>query len=109
MAKILLGGKFVRAKAYRLPSSKPAYAFQVLFHVEKPTEFMQWRGEYPNGNFTDFIDIPKAEYDVWRRRMNAGEAKPEPQLMSEWAKKVARPADIAIKYHETLKIATRSY
>jgi hypothetical protein len=106
VAKIKLGGKFMRAKMYRLASSKPAYEFQVLFHAEK-ADFMQWRGVYPNGSLTDFIDIPKEDYEAWKRRVRAGEAIPEPQLMSEWAVKAARPADVAIYYHETLELAKK--
>jgi hypothetical protein len=69
---------------------------------------MEWRGEYQEGDkFTGWLDIPKSEHEHWKRRIKAGEAKPEAQLMSEWAERAARPADIAVYYHNTLETAKK--
>lgn len=112
MAKIFHCGRDSRATAYRLASSKPAYRFQHLWHCDRchvcKEELMQWRGEYLEGDkFTAWIDVPEAEFAAWKRRIKAGEAKPEAQLMSEWAERAARPADIAIYYHNTIQQAKR--
>jgi hypothetical protein len=106
LAKILVDGKYVSAKAYRLASSKPAYVFQHLYHhLTSKREYMTWKGEYQNGNFSDYVTVPASEYDHWKRRIQAGEAKPEAQLMSEWSERAARPADLALYYHNTIKVA----
>ena len=70
---------------------------------------MFWKGEYPNGSFTDLVGIPKSEFPHWERRIKAGEAKPEAQLMSEWAERVSRPADVAITYQTKLCQAHKWY
>jgi hypothetical protein len=69
---------------------------------------MQWRGEYQEGDkFTAWLAVPKSEFDHWRRRVKAGEAKPEAQLMSEWSERAARPADIATYYLNTIQTAKK--
>ncbi len=102
----------VKAKAYRLSSSKPVYRFQHLLYAKCckvcEQELMQWRGEYQEGDkFTGWIDIPPSDFRAWKRRIKAGEAKPEAQLTSEWAERVARPADIALHYLERIEAAQR--
>jgi len=113
MAKISHCGGESRAKVYRLASSKPAYEYQHVYHCLKckpcGQELMFWKGEYPNGTFTELVGIPRQEFPHWLRRIQAGEAKPEAQLMSEWAEKAARPADVAIHYHTKLCQAHRWY
>jgi hypothetical protein len=106
-------GNKTRARVYRLPSSKPVYEYQHLFHATRckicEKELMQWRGEYPDGRYTQLIDVPQSEIEHWKRRIQAGEAKPEAQLMSEWAERVSRPADIAASYQLKLTKAHRWY
>lgn len=64
---------------------------------------MQWRGEYHEGDkHTGWIDLEPHEFEAWKRRVKAGEAKPEAQLMSEWSERAARPADIVAQYHERI-------
>jgi len=113
MAKVRHGGIETRAKVFRLASSKPAYEFQYLYHVPKckhcEEELMYWRGEYQNGNFTDMTDIKKADFPYWFRRIKAGEAKPEAQLMSEYSQKIARDASSQIIYQTALCNAKRWY
>lgn len=73
-------------------------------------EFMEWRGEYQEGDkFTGWLGVPASEIDHWKRRIKAGEAKPEAQLMSEWSERAARPADLAVYYHNTIQIAQKRY
>lgn len=112
MAKIKHCGLEVRARTYRLASSKPAYRFQHVLHAARckvcKQELMQWRGEYQEGDkFTGLVDIPPTQFRAWKRRIKAGEAKPEAQLTSEWAERVARPADIALYYLERIESAQR--
>lgn len=110
MADILHCDYRNRAKAYRLASSKPVYRFQIVNHCPKckrcGSELMRWRGEYPNGNYSDWIAIPKAEFPHWHRRIKAGEAKPEAQMMSEYSQRIGRPADVALYYLSTIERAT---
>lgn len=69
---------------------------------------MEWRGEYQEGDtYTGWIELEPHEFQAWKRRVKAGEAKPEAQLMSEWSERAARPADIAIYYHNTILAAQR--
>lgn len=69
---------------------------------------MEWRGEYQEGDkFTAWLTIPNAEHPHWARRIKAGEAKPEAQLMSEWSERAGRPADIALYYHNTIQAVQR--
>ena len=112
MAKVIhCGGKYSNAKFYRLPSSKQAYAFEHCQHGRKCAscgqEFMTWRGEYQSGTFTPWYDVPKQEQPIWHRRIQAGEAKPEAQLMSEWSERAGKPADVAMYYHNTIQLAKR--
>lgn len=110
MAKIPYKGIWIKAKAYRLASSKPAYAFQHCYqHDTKNLKWMVWRGEYPNGNYTDFFIVPPSEHSHWERRIKAGEAKPEAQLMSEFSQQASRPADAVGPYLLKLTQAHRWY
>jgi hypothetical protein len=110
VAKLLVNGVFVRAKAYRLTSSKPAYEYQHLYHhVSNTKEYMAWKGEYPDGNFTDLVTVPDSEYDHWKRRIKAGEAKPEAQLMSEYSRKIAGDVTAQIQYQLKITQAARWY
>lgn len=69
---------------------------------------MEWRGEYPEGDqFTAWLSIPKSEHPHWHRRIKAGEAKPEAQLMSEYSERIGQPADIALYYHNTIAAVQR--
>ncbi len=69
---------------------------------------MQWRGEYLDGDkYTFWIAIEPKDFGIWKRRIKAGEAKPEAQLTSEWAERVARPADIALHYLDRIQAAQR--
>ncbi len=70
---------------------------------------MQWRGEYRDSDerYTFWIPIPPRDFETWKRRIKAGEAKPEAQLTSEWAERVARPADIALHYLDRIQAAQR--
>lgn len=108
MAKLLVDGVYLKAKAHCIPSSRPAYKFQHLYHhLTKTREYMAWRGEYPDGHFTDYISIPKSEFEHWKRRIKAEETKPEAQLMSEYSERAGRPADIALYYHKTIEAVQR--
>jgi hypothetical protein len=105
-------GKANRAKTYRLASSKPVYRFQHLAHVKRCKgcghEFMEWRGEYHDAeHYSTWFHAPASELAAWKRRIKAGEAKPEAQLTSEWSQRAARPADIALYYHNTIQTALR--
>lgn len=101
-----------RAKAYRLASSRAVHRFE---HVQQAhckicaQELMQWRGEYRDSDerFTFWIAIEPKDFEAWKRRIKAGEAKPEAQLTSEWAERVARPADIALHYLDRIQAAQR--
>lgn len=59
---------------------------------------MMWRGEYPDGHYTDLITVPQAEFEHWQRRIKAGEAKPEAQLMSEYSQRIAGDMTSQIQY-----------
>lgn len=113
MAKIEYCGKDNNAKMYRLPSTISVYYYQLVFVIKKcrtcSEKHMAWKGEYPSGKVTQLIDIPLDSFDMWQRHIDAGEAKPEAQLMSEWAERAARPADIAVYYHNTLESARKWY
>lgn len=68
---------------------------------------MAWKGEYPSGSITQLIDIPLDSFDLWQRMIDAGEAKPEAQLVSEWSERTGQPADIALYYHDTVEFAKK--
>lgn len=70
---------------------------------------MAWRGEYETGNYSAVVTIPQAEFEHWKRRIRAGEAKPEAQLMSQWSERAARPADIATYYHNNIEMVRKLY
>lgn len=64
---------------------------------------MEWRGEYQEGDkYTAWFHVEPREFPAWDRRVKAGEAKPEAQLMSEYSQRAAAPADIVIEYHKRM-------
>jgi hypothetical protein len=100
VANIFFHGGFRRASRFRLPSNNPVYEFEHVFHGRKcgcgcGKEFYVVLGQYHTGYFaSDSVVIKESEFDYWRRRILAGEAKPQPQLMSEWSQRAARGMDM---------------
>jgi len=113
MAQIVHCAVRTRAKTYRLASSKPAYEFQIAYHGRGckgcGEAFIYWQGEYPNGTRTELFPVPSQEHQHWLRRIQAGEAKPEAQLMSEYSRRIAGHIDGQIQYQTKLRQAHRWY
>jgi hypothetical protein len=103
VAKIPYKGDWIRADVFRLTSSKPAYDFQFCYHHKtKKMEVMMWRGQYNTGNYTDYCIIPPSEHEHWKRRIKAGEAKPELQRASEYSMQISRCPEDVINYLDRL-------
>jgi hypothetical protein len=113
MAKIIHCTLNSRARVHRLVSSKQAYEFQYAYHGRKCCDcgeaFIYWQGEYPNGTRTELFPVPSQEHQHWLRRIQAGEAKPEAQLMSEYSRRIAGYIDGQIQYQTKLCQAHRWY
>lgn len=125
MADLTCCGGKRKAEAWRLVSADSSFLFQRVYQVKRPCpgrpatdtkpatpcgmQIMQWRGEDAEGKLSEFYDIDQHAQAQWLRRTDAEEARPEAQLMSEWAERMARPADVAIQYHTELCRAHRWY
>lgn len=97
----------VRARKTRLESSLPAYTIQWAYHGycrHCKQEFVVWQGEYPNGNFTTLNQCKVTEIAAWKRRIEQGDFKPQPQFVSEYSQRVAAGADMIRNSEYQLKL-----
>lgn len=60
---------------------------------------------YNDGRISDYHSVPQQELEVWKKKIETQQSRPEPQLMSEYSQKAGRPADLAIYYHNTILLA----
>ncbi len=98
MATVLHCDQKVRAKLTRLESALPAYTIQWALHGHCrycKQFFVFWRGEYYTGRLSNLQPVSKVvDLAAWKRRIEQGDFKPEPQITSEYSQRIARGADM---------------
>ena len=114
MADLLCGDckRFHKAKSWRLVSKSPAFVFERLYIVEAKgtcSLIMRYRGESPDGTLAAYEEIDPGARAYWRRRAMTEEARPEAQLMSQWAERMAGPIEGQIQYQTKLCEAHKWY
>jgi hypothetical protein len=100
--------KNTRATKTRLESTKEAYSIQWAYHGKCrycKQDFIFWQGEdRKNGSFTPMFEVPKekaSEWNSWKRRIETGEFKPEPQFVSQYTQTIASGNMDAIGAYQT--------
>lgn len=108
MATVLHCSRQARAAKTRLESSLPAYTIQWAYsgkcrYCKK--EFIYWQGEYATGSFSNLQEVSKVtDLAAWKRRIEQGDFKPEPQITSEYSQRVARGVDMIKNYQYQLRL-----